>query len=129
MRTLIFATLLSLSLISPSQAAAIRVIDGDTVVIDRETIRILNIDTPEIRDAKCEAERRLGLIAKRRLGELLAGGGGGIHIRRGDRGGRMTDRYGRTLAVISVRGDDVGKTMIADGLARPWKGKRQPWCA
>ncbi len=125
MRHWTIATLILISLVSPGLASAIRVVDGDTVVIDRETIRILNIDTPEIRDAKCDAERRLGLIAKRRLSELLAGGS--IDIRRGD-GNRMTDRYGRTLAVISVRGSDVGEKLIADGLARPWKGKRQPWC-
>lgn len=42
--------------------------------------------------------------------------------------GRVKDRYGRTLATIEVNGRDVGKIMIAEGLARPWTGKRRSWC-
>ena len=42
--------------------------------------------------------------------------------------GRLKDRYSRTLATIKVDGRDVGKIMIAEGLARPWTGKRRPWC-
>jgi micrococcal nuclease len=106
-------------------SAAVRAIDGDTIEIDGETIRILNIDTPEIRHAQCDAERRLGEVAKSRVRQLLASGA--ISIRRGD-GGRMTDKYGRTLAVVDVDGIDLGKQLIAEGLARPWTGKRQPWC-
>jgi len=106
-------------------AAAIRVIDGDTVVIGSETIRILNIDTPEIRHAQCDAERRLGLVAKHRLVVLLSVGP--PVIRRGDKG-RTTDKYGRTLAVLSIADRDVGDVLVAEGLARRWTGKRQPWC-
>lgn len=62
-------------------------IDGDTLTAGEETIRILNIDAPETRDAKCDAERRLGHVAKRRLQEFLDEGG--IVITRGD-GDRMT---------------------------------------
>jgi endonuclease YncB( thermonuclease family) len=42
--------------------------------------------------------------------------------------GRLKDRHGRLLATITVDGKDVGEIMIAEGLARPWVGKRQPWC-
>ena len=106
-------------------AAEIRVIDGDTVVINAETIRILNIDTPEIRHAQCDAERRLGLVAKHRLEVLLSAEP--PVVKRGDKG-RMTDKYGRTLAVLSVAERDVGDILVAEGLARRWTGKRQPWC-
>ena len=42
--------------------------------------------------------------------------------------GRMTDRYGRMLATISVNGRDVGDMLISENLARPWEGKRRSWC-
>lgn len=100
-------------------------IDGDTVDIDGERIRIYNIDTPEIHTAKCDAERRLGLVAKRRMQDMLDGGN--PQIIRGDHG-RMTDRYGRTLARLEVKGNDLGEMLVGEGLARPWTGKRRPWC-
>ncbi|WP_324252007.1 thermonuclease family protein [Roseibium aggregatum] len=38
------------------------------------------------------------------------------------------DKYGRTLARVSVNGIDAGGILIVEGLARPWEGRRQPWC-
>lgn len=108
-------------------AVAVSAIDGDTVEIAGERIRIANIDTPEIHHAQCDAERRLGLVAKRRVEELLAEGE--ITVTRGDpQDGRIKDRFGRTLAVVSVHGRDIGDMLIAEGLARKWAGKREPWC-
>lgn len=106
---------------------AFTAVDGDTVTLGRERIRIANIDTPEIHHAQCDAEKRLGMVAKRRMAELLASGE--VVVRRGDPAtGRAKDRYGRTLATIAVAGQDVGDLMIAEGVARPWTGKRHPWC-
>ncbi len=117
---------LTLALILPLSAqAASRAIDGDTIVVDGEHIRILNIDTPEIKHARCDAERRLGKVAKVRVEGLLASGR--LTIARGD-GDRMTDKYGRTLGRVAVDGVDVGETLIAEGLARRWDGARHPWC-
>lgn len=113
--------------VTPSHAANIRVIDGDTVHVDGEKIRIANIDTAEIRGHKCDAELKLALDAKARAIELL--GDGDFEIVRGDPDtGRMTDRWGRTLAVILVDGRDFGAILIEEGLARPWEGRRKPWC-
>lgn len=107
--------------------AVFAAVDGDTVTHEGERIRIANIDAPEIHHAQCDAEKRLGLVAKRRIAELLASGEAIVH--RGDpETGRKKDRYGRILATIEVGGRDVGKIMIAEGLARPWAGRRQPWC-
>lgn len=104
-----------------------RVIDGDTVVLDGETVRIANIDTPEIKHAQCDAERRLGLVAKAELDKLLASGV--IALERGDpSSGRQKDKYGRTLGIVSIDGLDVGETLIGRQLARPWTGKRKAWC-
>jgi micrococcal nuclease len=103
------------------------VVDGDTFDLGNERIRIANIDAPETRSAKCDAEKRLGIVAKRRLETLL--NSQAIVISRGDpTDGRKKDRHGRTLATISIGGEDIGKIMIAEGVARAWKGKREPWC-
>ncbi|MEO3997158.1 thermonuclease family protein [Mesorhizobium sp. CAU 1732] len=110
-----------------SAGPAIQTIDGDTIEIDSERIRIANIDAPEIRHAKCDAERRLGLVAKRRVIGLMDSGE--VVVLRGDPDtGRIKDRYGRTLATISVGGRDVGAVLVEEGLARPWGGRREPWC-
>jgi micrococcal nuclease len=108
-----------------SWAGASHAIDGDTIDVSGERIRILNIDTPEIHHAHCDAERRLGLVARERMTVLLASGA--LTLKRGD-GHRMKDRHGRTLARVFVDGKDVGGILIAENLARPWEGKRRSWC-
>jgi len=118
------ASLLASSLIATPAPV---VIDGDTLDLAGERIRIANIDAPEIGHPKCDAELRLGKVAKRRLQALL--GGGRIEIARGDpASGRKIDRYGRTLAIVLVDGQDVGVLLVNEGLARKWHGRREPWC-
>jgi endonuclease YncB( thermonuclease family) len=103
------------------------VVDGDTIHYNREKIRIANIDAPEISQAKCDSELKRGLDAKAALKELLDGKE--FNITRGDpKTGRMTDKYGRTLALISVNGRDVGNLLVQRQLARQWTGRRMPWC-
>lgn len=97
------------------------VVDGDTIWLKGEKIRLAGIDTPELDGARCRQEREMAEAATERLVALLAGGPVVIQP-------QGKDRYGRTLAVISVGGDDVGGILVAEGLARPWAGKRQPWC-
>lgn len=93
------------------------IIDGDTVAIDGERIRILNIDAPETRGARCEAELIAGLRAKERLAQLLRAGP--VTIRRCD-GSRCLDRFGRTLARLEAGAGDVGEALVAEGRALPW---------
>jgi micrococcal nuclease len=108
-------------------SATLVTLDGDTFVLDGETIRIANIDAPETLQAKCDAELRLGHVAAARLDQLLRSGP--VTVSRGDPvDGRTTDRHGRTLAIVSVNGKDAGRILIFEELARPWTGKRQPWC-
>lgn len=103
-------------------AAAIRITDGDTFRIGEERIRIANIDTPEMPGrAKCEAEAEAALAAKARLRELLSDGE--IRVLRDG-----VDRYGRTLATVSVDGADVGEQLIREGAAQRWAGRRAQWC-
>ena len=105
--------------------AALIVIDGDTIRSDEERIRLEGIDAAEIGHAKCEAERRLAILSKHRLEQLL--GSGDVDIRRNAHP-KPPDRYGRTLAQVLVDGEDVACILIKEGYARPWTGRRADWC-
>lgn len=100
------------------------VVDGDTIWLDGQKIRIADIDTPETHPARCPQEARLGKAATRRLQELLNQGPFDLRTPR-----RATDRYGRQLRVLERDGVSLGMILVREGLARPYKGgKRQPWC-
>ncbi len=106
------------------EPAEIRVWDGDSLRLGMtqaaEAIRIFNIDAPEI-EGQCAHESDLAQRSKRRLAELLQGQRVEV-LRQG------TDRYGRTLANVSINGRDAGDILVNDGLARTWSGRREPWC-
>jgi len=93
--------------------------DGDTIWIEGEKIRIADIDTPEL-NGQCASERNLALHARKRLIQLLNAGPFTI-----SRSG--TDRYGRTLATLHRSGRSIGDQHVAEGLARTWSGRREPW--
>ncbi|WP_334185415.1 thermonuclease family protein [Novosphingobium sp.] len=105
--------------------------DGDTVrLCDGERVRLVNIDAPEVvGSSRCTAQSRAKLAASRnppwcdyeaglasrdQLRAFLSSGSPQIQ-RTG------TDRYGRTLARLSVNGRDAGNYLISAGLARPWQ--------
>lgn len=91
--------------------------DGDTT---RAKFRIANIDAPEI-EGKCAYERQLATKARDFTRAWLDKG----HVVIRTEG---LDRYGRVLARMERGGEDLGEALIARGLARPWEGKRRPWC-
>jgi endonuclease YncB( thermonuclease family) len=100
------------------------VIDGDTIHYQGVIIRIEGIDTPETHGSKCDSERALGMRATRRLLELVNAGPFEI----AQKGRRDTDKYGRKLRVLERGGHPFGDTLIAEGLARRWDGRRHGWC-
>jgi len=106
------------------EPAEIRVWDGDSIRLgltsEAEAVRIFNIDAPEIA-GQCAFETNLAQRSKNRLAALLAGQR--VEINR-----QGTDRYGRTLAALSVNGVDAGDSLVREGLARTWTGRREPWC-
>lgn len=97
------------------------VVDGDTFWITGEKVRIADIDTPEVSQPECSAEKARGERAKRRLLELL--NAEPFTLRR-----QGEDRYGRTLAVVVNSRGSVGDRLVAEGLARTWTGRREGWC-
>lgn len=100
------------------------VVDGDTIWLHGEKIRIADIDAPETHPPRCPREAELGHGATRRLQALLNAGPFTVQ----QQGARDTDRYGRKLRVIRRDGRSLGDMLVSEGLARPWEGKRRPWC-
>lgn len=99
------------------------VVDGDTFWFGGTKIRVMDIDTPETHPARCAEELELGNQATQRLREWLNAGPFSLESR-----GRDTDRYGRQLRVVTRDGASVGTMLVDEGLARPWEGRRRPWC-
>jgi micrococcal nuclease len=98
-----------------------RVVDGDTVdvtldlgfdILYNNRIRLLGIDTPEIRTRDLE-EKALGLAAKDRVKELCPVGSTVIlKTTKDDRG-----KFGRILGEIFVEGQSLNKMLVDEGLA------------
>jgi len=100
------------------------VVDGDTIYLEGQKIRIAGIDAPETHDYDCPEELALGDRATERLQALL--NGGAVTLLSID---RDEDVYGRKLREVAVDGSDVGDTLISEGLARAYGGGRRSWCA
>lgn len=96
------------------------VVDGDTVWVNGEKIRLEGIDAPEPR-GRCYEERIASAKATERLRVLLTNNH--FTIKRSG-----TDRYGRTLARLMIGNRSAGEIMISEGLVRKWRGRRENWC-
>lgn len=100
------------------------VIDGDTID-DRATgvrYRLANIDAPET-DSRCYKEAERAQLAKWTLVRLVRGAQ--LVVARPT---FRRDRFGRRVAFILIDGADAGETLVARGLAVPWRGWRKRWC-
>jgi len=96
------------------------VVDGDTIWIEGEKIRIQGFNTPEVQ-GQCRREKELAKRATRELQAILSSGP--ITITRTGK-----DRYKRTLATIRNSSGDITNLMIAKGVAHEWRGRREGWC-
>ena len=100
------------------------VVDGDTIWLEGVKIRIADIDTPEISQHRCDNEYALGIKARDRLVALLNEG----EFTLWPIGDRDEDQYGRKLRVVIRQGRSIGDQLVAEGLARTWTGRKEPWC-
>ena len=101
--------------------------DGDSGSIilengDKVKFRLADTDAPESRSmrsrygaAKCEAERRLGITAKRTVRALTDNSDVAITSI------RQVDRYGRWVVRLSVNGVDLADEMQRRGLHGSWR--------
>lgn len=99
------------------------VVDGDSFWFAGDKYRIADIDTPETHPARCAEEAALGAAATERLQSWLNAGAFSL-----ESAGRDTDRYGRKLRIVTRDGTSAGSVLVDEGLARPWEGRRRPWC-
>lgn len=121
--------------------------DGDTIETDltwrlptplnKVSIRIRGIDTPELpaesytvtgklNRAKCIKEAELALKARDRVRQI-AKDKTTMRITNFD-----WDKYGgRIDADVEINGVDIGKTLLAENLARPYTGEgpKSDWCS
>ena len=96
----------------PALSGLARVVDGDTLHVDRVRVRLHGIDAPESAQ-RCRTSGRLwpcGREATRALARRI--GGRPVACEERDR-----DRYGRVVAVCTAAGLDLNRWMVAEGWA------------
>jgi endonuclease YncB( thermonuclease family) len=118
---------------------AIRIIDGDTIALNVEnekpliqklglSVRIRGIDTPEKGSrAKCKKENELAEKATKLVNEIVGAMGQNELLLSKVK----WDAYGgRIDAFVKVNGVDIGKALLARGLAVEYDGnkKTKDWC-
>jgi endonuclease YncB( thermonuclease family) len=115
----------------PIPADVLRIVDGDTVRVRAHvwldqsveiSVRIADIDAPEIGHPKCREERALADQAKTELTELIGSDGVALH------NVRFGKYAGRVIADIETAGGvNVGEQLIALDLATPYDAVMD-WC-
>ena len=119
----------------PVQAIVVRVIDGDTVVVNAKvwpqltvediSVRVFGIDTPE-RHGKCDLEKQRAQEAKTIMAEAFEVGStvNLTHIVLGKFAGRVVANV--------TRGDNLSWSdlIVGAGLAAPYfgQGAKKDWC-
>jgi endonuclease YncB( thermonuclease family) len=109
----------------PNTAQKTCLVDGDTLWLSGENIRLRDFDTPEPQSSICggDAEIALAKRASARLLELLNGNEWTI-----ERFGLDSTSSKRRLATIKINGRDVGDVLIEERLARRWPDGQEWWC-
>ena len=101
------------SLCGSEEAVVARVLDGDTVELeDGKKIRYLHIDTPEIAHNGVEQDQCFAQEARQLNQELVQGKTVQLEYDL-----NCADRFGRTLAFVSVEGRMVNQILIERGYA------------
>lgn len=88
---------------------------------EKAPVRLRGLDAPEMR-AGCPEEKILAIKSRDSLTTFLAAAKriDLIDLRRG--------HFERFRATVMIDGKDAAAIMIAAGLARPWRGRRENWC-
>lgn len=93
------------------------VVDGGTFWYGRRKIQIADIQAPKIKQAKCDNERKLGSLAKKRLWEILNAGDV-----------QLANVSGQDARVMVGQGRSIGDMLVSEGLARRQSGSQPGWC-
>ena len=102
--------------------------DGDTCYVTykgkNDKVRLLELDTPEISNPKCEQEYTLGIDARNFVNNLISEG---VSIKFKTEYNR--DFFGRILSYVIVDGENVSKKMVSNGLGVIYdKNNKKDWC-
>ena len=99
------------------KSSEVRIIDGDTIVLDDKKIRLHGIDTPEIRQ-KCKDSNsktyHCGVRAKEELENII-----GHNLVTCET--KNKDRYGRLISVCFVNGKDINSILVTNGWALAYR--------
>lgn len=93
-----------------------RVIDGDTLDIGGNWMRLYGIDAPESRQT-CIADGVTWSCGQHATAALIAFIGG-VPVRCEEQG---TDRYGRTIATCYVQGENIEAWLVVNGWALAYR--------
>ena len=117
MRCAVLFLLLAAAPAAADPAGRLRVIDGDTVTVGGETVRLFGIDAPEA-DQTCTSAAGdpwpCGAWAAAEVAARFEGSR--VSCERLD-----TDRYGRTVARCREDGADIAESIVAAGLALAYR--------
>ncbi|OBZ96486.1 hypothetical protein ADU59_07760 [Pararhizobium polonicum] len=94
------------------------VVDGGTFWYGRRKVQIADIQAPRIKQAKCDNERKLGSLAKKRLWEILNAGDV-----------QLAGASGADARVTVGQGRSIGDMLVSEGLAHRRADGKQGWCA
>lgn len=100
------------------------VVDGDTFWLHGTKMRLMGIDTPEPYTNRCggDLERELAAQASARLLDLL-NSNEWTYATHG-----LDNTRKRTLITVYIKGVDVGRMLVDEGLARYWPDGIKFWC-
>ena len=112
MKKILGIVVLGLLTCNTSFADNLKIIDGDTIILNGEKIRFSGIDTPELKQTclKDGQEVPCGMTAKRLLAEKISN----VTVECISEG---KDTYKRTLAECFVNGESLSKFLVRSGYA------------
>ncbi|AKS46772.1 Endonuclease YncB, thermonuclease family [Octadecabacter temperatus] len=111
---------LILCLSSPALAdveGRVRVVDGDTLDVSGQRVRLHGIDAPETEQTCEDAQGSVwpcGAFVREEVARRYQGVRATCHE-------IEQDRYGRSVAKCFVNGRDIGETLVSDGWARAYR--------
>ena len=115
---ILFVLLLSLPVLAvAAQYKVIRVVDGDTIVIDYngnpEKVRLLCVNTPESVHPDRKQNVPMGKVASQYAKKRLSG----KYVDLEFEGNRTRGKYGRLLTYVFVDGENLNLELVREGLS------------
>lgn len=117
--------MLSVSAFARTDVKYIKNYDGDTITFDVGKVRVLGVDTAELRSKK-PCEKEYGKVAQAFVEKELKGAGQ-IYLTNNEK----RDIYGRFLAKVIYDGKDLSTVLLSHNLAVPYVPKKRQkvnWC-